>query len=330
MPVSTLITSLTPSRAAASSILALHAVAFAQPVRHMKVALPAEHLDGCLQQHHGGRPVHVVVAVDQDRLLRRNRPAGCARPRAPYPASSKDRAGAQIVDEESARPLPLDRTPRATSSSAISSGSPASRASARGRTWIISESIQRLQSNAGAASGVLTTRSSASSSSQDDVAVVLQRLQQLLVALIPRRGVLVQKHNPLVRKAQLDIPHATHMRTPATAPLRSRETPRPENSSPAALRRSSSRSSFSSTTSLMVRKAAPAAFAVSTKSFQLSAFESSSHSTVGTSSPTYSGDAPHSMACNKGHHVVFERDQTVLQHSRIYELSPARARGKIG
>ena len=53
--------------------LALHAVALAQPVRNMKARLPAQHLDGCLQQHHGRRPVHVVIAVDQDRLPRGNR-----------------------------------------------------------------------------------------------------------------------------------------------------------------------------------------------------------------------------------------------------------------
>ena len=47
---------------------------------------------------------------------------------------------------------------------------------------------------------------------QHDVAEILQRLQQLLIALIPRRGVLVQKHDALVRKAQLDIPHPAHMR----------------------------------------------------------------------------------------------------------------------
>ena len=46
---------------------------------------------------------------------------------------------------------------------------------------------------------------------------------------------------------------------------------------------------FSSLVSLMVRKMAPAALAVSTKSFQLSGLASSSHRTVGTSSPTYPG-----------------------------------------
>ena len=53
--------------------LALHAVALAQSMRNMKARLPAQHLDGSLQQHHCRRPVHVVVAVDQDRLPRGNR-----------------------------------------------------------------------------------------------------------------------------------------------------------------------------------------------------------------------------------------------------------------
>ena len=43
---------------------------------------------------------------------------------------------------------------------------------------------------------------------------------------------------------------------------------------------------FFERTSLMVTKGAPAALAVSTKSFQLSGLSSSSHMTVGTSSPT--------------------------------------------
>src|SRR5271154_1860359 len=39
----------------------------------MKARNAAQHLDGGLQQNDGGRPVHVVVAVDQDCLLRLNR-----------------------------------------------------------------------------------------------------------------------------------------------------------------------------------------------------------------------------------------------------------------
>ena len=51
----------------------LQTVAFAQSVRNMKARLTAEHLDCRLQQHHRRRPVYVVIAVEQHRLVICNR-----------------------------------------------------------------------------------------------------------------------------------------------------------------------------------------------------------------------------------------------------------------
>ena len=48
----------------------LHAVAFAEAVRHMKACFAAEHLDGGFEQDHGDGSVHVVVAVKKDGLAR--------------------------------------------------------------------------------------------------------------------------------------------------------------------------------------------------------------------------------------------------------------------
>ena len=52
----------------------LQAVAFAQPMRHMKAHLAAEHLDCRLEKHNSGGAVDVIVAVEQDGLFARD---GC-------------------------------------------------------------------------------------------------------------------------------------------------------------------------------------------------------------------------------------------------------------
>src|SRR6185312_900658 len=49
--------------------LALHSVAFPEAVRDVKTDPASEPLDCGFQQHYGDGPVHVVVAVDEDRLL---------------------------------------------------------------------------------------------------------------------------------------------------------------------------------------------------------------------------------------------------------------------
>ena len=46
-----------------------HAVAFADAVRHVKISRPAAKLDGRLENDNRGRPVHVVVAVNQNFLF---------------------------------------------------------------------------------------------------------------------------------------------------------------------------------------------------------------------------------------------------------------------
>ena len=52
--------------------LSLHAVAVAQAMRDVKADGAAEDLDGGLKQDDGGGAVHVVVAVDEDRLACRD------------------------------------------------------------------------------------------------------------------------------------------------------------------------------------------------------------------------------------------------------------------
>ena len=47
----------------------LHAVAFAQAMGNVKAGDAAEHFDGGLEQHDGDGAVHVVVAVEKDRLM---------------------------------------------------------------------------------------------------------------------------------------------------------------------------------------------------------------------------------------------------------------------
>ena len=48
----------------------LHAVAFAEAVRHVETCFTAEHLDGGLEQDHGDSAVHIVVAVKKNGLAR--------------------------------------------------------------------------------------------------------------------------------------------------------------------------------------------------------------------------------------------------------------------
>ena len=68
MPVSTLMTRLTPCSAAAGQHCRLHPVALANAVGYMEIHLTAEHLDGRLEQHDGGGAIHVIIAVDEDGL----------------------------------------------------------------------------------------------------------------------------------------------------------------------------------------------------------------------------------------------------------------------
>ena len=76
----------------------LQAVALAQPVGHVKAHHAAQHFDGGLQQHHGGGAVHVVVAVEQNRLARRDGALHALHGRHPFPASAKDRGGGRHRD----------------------------------------------------------------------------------------------------------------------------------------------------------------------------------------------------------------------------------------
>ena len=50
----------------------LQSIAFAQAVRHMKASFAAQHFNSGLEQNDGGGAVHIVVAVEQNRLMARD------------------------------------------------------------------------------------------------------------------------------------------------------------------------------------------------------------------------------------------------------------------
>ena len=50
----------------------LHAIALAQPVRHMKTDYATKHFNGGLEQHDSRGAVHVVIAIEQHRLFGRD------------------------------------------------------------------------------------------------------------------------------------------------------------------------------------------------------------------------------------------------------------------
>ncbi len=43
-----------------------HPVAVLEPIRYVEISRPPGELDGALENHHRCRPVHVVIAIDQD------------------------------------------------------------------------------------------------------------------------------------------------------------------------------------------------------------------------------------------------------------------------
>ena len=110
--------------------LGLHAVAVAQAMRDVIADSAAEDLDGGLEQDDGGGAVHVVVAVDEDRLARRDGLLD-ARDRGGH---AVQRIGVEQVverrDEGSARLRSASATPRWSSREATGMGTPAEEARA--------------------------------------------------------------------------------------------------------------------------------------------------------------------------------------------------------
>ena len=76
----------------------LQAVALAQAVRNVEAGNAAEHLDGCFEQDDGGGAVHIIIAVEQNRLARRRWPAPAARRPPSCPASGMDRESERFRD----------------------------------------------------------------------------------------------------------------------------------------------------------------------------------------------------------------------------------------
>ena len=72
-----------------------HAIAFLEPVGHVEDRVAAGQLNGLFQDDDGDRSIHVVVAVDQDFLLRLD---GRAQPGDGVPHSGQQERIVQVVE----------------------------------------------------------------------------------------------------------------------------------------------------------------------------------------------------------------------------------------
>jgi hypothetical protein len=113
----------------------------------MKADLAAEHLDGGLEQDHGGGAVHVVVAVEKHRLARGDGALQAldGRGHAQHEEGIVEMRRLGIEEGEGLAAVVM---PRATSSSASTSGRRASRARAAAASGCGSARSQRWRQSA--------------------------------------------------------------------------------------------------------------------------------------------------------------------------------------